>query len=235
MNPIVGGFRADVSPGLLRKCLLLNVAQTALRGTGALIPTVRMVMDGCLKNRQTSDLFSRHLGFCRDGPTSDLDVFGPRMDGWNQRGPEINVPSGRKQIFADVSEVRSRTMSAIKAKDTGPELIVRRLLHKLGYRYRLHLKGLPGKPDLVFSKRRKVIEIRGCFWHGHGCRMGKPPQSRLEYWIPKIAATKERDAHNMAALKADGWCVLELWECRIHIGREQLETDLVAFLGPIKA
>lgn len=95
-----------------------------------------------------------------------------------------------------------------------PELAVRSLVHRLGYRFRLHSKDLPGKPDLVFRARSKVIFVHGCFWHGHhACRDGKLPKSNSSYWSPKLAANKARDARNLAALEAQGWDALVIWEC----------------------
>jgi DNA mismatch endonuclease, patch repair protein len=127
-------------------------------------------------------------------------------------------------------------MQANRGKDTAPEMVVRRLLHVLGYRYRLHRRDLPGKPDVTFSARRKVIEIRGCFWHGHGCHpLGQLPRSRTDYWGPKIAATKARDQRNMTALRAQGWKVLEIWECRVRSVPNEIRNELVAFLGPVRA
>src|SRR5581483_7737979 len=111
---------------------------------------------------------------------------------------------------------RSENMRRIKSKNMKPELAVRRLVHKLGYRYRLHRKDLPGNPDLVFSSKRKVIFVNGCFWHGHdleGCRDGRRPKSNTGYWNTKLARNKERDAKNIAALEASGWAVLTIWEC----------------------
>ncbi len=104
-------------------------------------------------------------------------------------------------------------MQSVGTHDTGPELTVRKALHGLGYRYRLQAKKLPGKPDIVFPGRRKVIFVHGCFWHGHGCRKGQAPKSRLEYWEPKLKATKDRDAAQIAMLKSLGWSVLEVWQC----------------------
>ena len=142
-------------------------------------------------------------------------------------------PKSSHRIFEGVTEGRRRNMVANRGKDTKPELTVRKLIHELGYRYRLHVKGLPGKPDVVFTKRRKIVEIRGCFWHGHGCYpLGQLPKSRTEYWSPKILGNKERDARNMALLRADGWEVLELWECRVRAAPEELIAELIAFLGP---
>ncbi|MFG1342479.1 very short patch repair endonuclease [Xanthobacter autotrophicus] len=141
-----------------------------------------------------------------------------------------------RPLFEGVSEGRSRNMQANRGKDTKPEMEVRRLLHALGYRYRLHRRDLPGKPDLVFPARRRVIEVRGCFWHGHGCHpLGQLPKSRTDYWAPKIARNKERDVRNIAALRDQGWDVLEVWECRIRTAREAVVMELVEFLGPVNA
>lgn len=107
-------------------------------------------------------------------------------------------------------------MSLIRAKDTKPEMAVRRLVHSLGYRYRLHRRGLAGCPDLVFSVRRKVIFVHGCFWHRHPdstCNLARLPKSREEFWIPKLESNAARDSKNELALKADGWDVLIIWEC----------------------
>ncbi|UNY41766.1 endonuclease [Burkholderia phage Milagro] len=111
---------------------------------------------------------------------------------------------------------RSERMSRIKGRNTKPELIVRSLIHRLGYRYRLHGKGLPGRPDLVFSKRRKVIFVHGCFWHRHeGCRLARLPKSRLDFWRPKLEANAERDKEVERQLSALGWKVLTIWECEV--------------------
>jgi DNA mismatch endonuclease, patch repair protein len=114
-------------------------------------------------------------------------------------------------------ELRSRTMRAVKSKDTKPEWTVRRLLHAAGYRYRLHAKDLPGKPDLVFPARRKVIFVHGCFWHGHDCARGdRQPKANADYWFAKIGRNRERDRHHLAGLHADKWKVLTVWECEIR-------------------
>lgn len=115
---------------------------------------------------------------------------------------------------------RSRQMSLVRSKDTKPELLVRRLVHALGYRYRLHRKELPGQPDMVFSSRRKVIFIHGCFWHGHICSLGRMPKSRVSYWEPKINRNKERDKLTLRRLRALGWRYLVLWECRLRKNAE---------------
>ncbi|MGH6850732.1 MAG: very short patch repair endonuclease [Methylocella sp.] len=114
-----------------------------------------------------------------------------------------------------------------------PELAVRRLVHCLGYRYRLNRKSLPGKPDLVFGPRRKVIFVHGCFWHGHdepACLDGRAPRSNQSYWLPKLARNRERDTANIAALKASAWDVLVIWECETG-DIEDLKARLMRFLG----
>lgn len=110
-------------------------------------------------------------------------------------------------------EKRSATMRAVRGKDTGPEMTVRILTHRMGYRYRLHCKDLPGKPDLVFPSRHKVIFVHGCFWHAHGCSIGQPPKSHLGYWLPKLERNRERDVENIEQLKAIGWSILIIWQC----------------------
>ena len=111
------------------------------------------------------------------------------------------------------AEQRRRIMQAVKSRDTGPEMVVRRLLHSLGYRYRVHRKDLPGKPDVAFLSRRKAIFVHGCFWHGHGCPKGRLPKSRLDYWEPKLNANKERDRRKEKELRSMGWDVLTIWQC----------------------
>jgi DNA mismatch endonuclease, patch repair protein len=130
-------------------------------------------------------------------------------------------------------ERRSENMRRIKSKDMKPELAVRRLVHRLGYRYRLHRKDLAGKPDLVFGPAHKVIFVHGCFWHGHdapACLDGRVPRSNQGYWLPKLTRNKERDAASLAALKAAGWHVLIVWECETR-DAEGLKTRLESFLG----
>jgi DNA mismatch endonuclease (patch repair protein) len=113
-----------------------------------------------------------------------------------------------------------------------PEMTVRRLCHALGYRFRLHRKNLPGKPDLVFPSRKAVIFVHGCFWHQHpnpNCRDSRKPASNLEYWHPKLARTVDRDAKNTAALEEAGWRVLVIWECETR-NKAQLKTLVADFL-----
>jgi len=148
-------------------------------------------------------------------------------------GTHANMPN--RPTFDGVSAARRRNMQANRSKNTSPEMVVRRLLHAMGYRYRIHWN-LPGKPDISFPARRKAIEIRGCFWHGHGCqKIGQLPRSRTDYWSPKIMATQQRDKRNGAALKALGWEVIEVWECRVRAVPGDVADDLARFLGPIRA
>ena len=128
-------------------------------------------------------------------------------------------------------EQRSRIMKSVGARDTGPELTVRRLLHRLGYRYSLHRRDLPGRPDIVFPGRRKAIFIHGCFWHGHDCGKGELPKSRPEYWIVKIETNQERDARVVASLKRAGWQTLTVWQCELK-SLDTIERTLRKFLGP---
>jgi DNA mismatch endonuclease (patch repair protein) len=128
-------------------------------------------------------------------------------------------------------ESRSALMSRIRGKDTAPELVVRRLLHAHGYRFRLHRRDLPGTPDIVFPSRRKVIFVNGCFWHAHGCRIGRPPKSRPEFWLPKLQKNRSKDARNLRALRGLGWQVLTVWQCQTK-SQGRLEAKLFSFLGP---
>ncbi|WP_324780547.1 very short patch repair endonuclease [Thiobacillus sedimenti] len=112
------------------------------------------------------------------------------------------------------TEERSRRMALVRSTDTGPEMRVRRLLHGMGYRYRLHRRDLPGTPDLVFPGRRAVVLVHGCFWHRHeGCALARLPKSRKEFWVPKLEGNKARDARKVAALQDAGWRVFVVWEC----------------------
>ena len=126
-------------------------------------------------------------------------------------------------------EQRRRIMQAVRGKDTGPEWTVRRLLHSLGYRYRLHRKDLPGKPDLAFPSRKKAIFVHGCFWHAHGCRFGRPPKSRLDFWLPKLARNRQHDAGIREQLEELGWQVLTVWQCETK-DSAALTIRLCAFL-----
>lgn len=112
-------------------------------------------------------------------------------------------------------------MSRVKSTDTTPEMVVRRLFFAMGYRYRLHDKRLPGKPDLVFAGRRKIVFVNGCFWHGHeGCRYARLPKTHVDFWQAKIDKNRARDQANIASLEADGWTILTVWQCEL----KNLET-----------
>lgn len=130
--------------------------------------------------------------------------------------------------MADVvsREVRSRMMSGIRGKNTKPELLVRKGLHRLGFRYRLHVKSLPGKPDLVFPRFRAVIFVHGCFWHGHDCHLFKWPQTRREFWKAKIERNSAVDRAATLALRDKGWRDGVIWECAIK-GRHRLPFETV--------
>jgi DNA mismatch endonuclease (patch repair protein) len=127
-------------------------------------------------------------------------------------------------------ETRSRIMRAVKGKNTTPELVVRRLVFGSGYRYRLHRKDLPGKPDLVFPRLRKIIFVHGCFWHAHTCARGaRIPQNNRQYWVQKIQRNAVRDRKNRAALKKLGWEVHIIWECELKdVGK--LQSGIGRFL-----
>lgn len=144
----------------------------------------------------------------------------------------------RKAVRNPLSrEKRSNIMRAIRAKNTGPERYVRSLLHRLGYRFQIHVKVLPGTPDIVFTKRRKVIFVHGCFWHQHhdpNCRAGHPPRSNTDYWQPKLARNVSRDKQNLNDLKKARWEVLVIWECEIG-GEVELERSVCRFLGQPRA
>lgn len=120
-------------------------------------------------------------------------------------------------------------MASIGKKDTTPELVVRKALHRLRYRYRIHRKDLPGTPDIAFPSRRKVIFVHGCFWHAHGCKIGRPPRSNISFWKPKLDRNKKRDQKKELALKEAGWDVMTVWECETR-DMESLAPKLVAFL-----
>lgn len=122
-------------------------------------------------------------------------------------------------------------MARVRATNTRPELLVRRLVHSLGYRYRLHRRDLPGSPDLAFGPRRKVVFVHGCFWHGHDCRRGsRAPKANPDYWREKIARNRARDADVGERLAALGWAALAVWECETT-DREALASRLIAFLS----
>lgn len=132
-------------------------------------------------------------------------------------------------------EQRQLNMSRIRGKDTRPEMVVRSMVHRMGYRYRLHCSNLPGKPDLVLVRHRKIIFVHGCFWHMHKCRYGRViPKTRAEFWQNKRLANVARDKRNLAKLKRAGWQVLVVWECWTR-DLDMLRRRLEAFLGDEKA
>ena len=126
-------------------------------------------------------------------------------------------------------ERRSEIMFHIKSKDTSIELMVRRYLFALGYRYRVNYKALPGKPDIVFTKKKIAIFIHGCYWHGHDCgsRYAHSSQSNKAYWGPKIQRTQQRDQEHTAQLEADGWKVIVLWECQVRLDFDRIMLTLL--------
>lgn len=130
-------------------------------------------------------------------------------------------------------EVRSYNMSRIKGKDTKPEMLVRKFLFAQGFRYRLHVKNLPGKPDIVLPKYKTVIFIHGCFWHGHkGCKYFVVPKTRTEWWINKIERNKELDKKNLRLLRQDSWKVLTIFECKLK--KRKIDKTLQQLLQDIK-
>jgi len=133
--------------------------------------------------------------------------------------------------MSETVEQRSKIMRAVKSTNTAPEMLVRRLAHRMGYRFRLHRKDLPGKPDLVFPIRRKVIFVHGCFWHGHECGRGaRQPVNNRAYWERKIAGNRVRDEGIPARLRSLGWKSLVIWECETR-AEDRLEKRLRKFLG----
>jgi len=130
-------------------------------------------------------------------------------------------------------EARSERMALIRGKDTKPEMVVRRLVHSMGYRYRLHVKGLPGKPDLAFRSRKKVIWVHGCFWHRHDdpqCKLARLPKSRVDFWREKLEGNRQRDLRHQQDLVAMGWSYIIVWECQLK-GIDRLRERIVDFLG----
>jgi DNA mismatch endonuclease (patch repair protein) len=143
------------------------------------------------------------------------------------------MASNKVRFMTDTltSERRSANMRAIRSQDMKPELRVRRIAHAMGYRFRLHRRDLPGKPDLVFSSRQKAIFVHGCFWHQHAeCTDGHLPQSNSGYWGPKLMKNKERDTNHIAKLKNGGWEVLIIWECETE-DKLRLQSQIGDFLS----
>lgn len=122
-------------------------------------------------------------------------------------------------------------MRRVRRENTAPELAVRRMLHRMGYRFRLHAKELPGSPDVVFRPRKAAIFVHGCFWHGHHCRWRRPVRSNAEYWASKIERNQQRDAASLEALRAAGWRAMVVWECELK-EPDALKAELRAFVEP---
>jgi DNA mismatch endonuclease (patch repair protein) len=142
--------------------------------------------------------------------------------------PISNAQQQRTDVFSPAQ--RSWIMSRVRSQGTKPELVVRSLAHRLGYRFRLYRKDLPGAPDLTFSSRAKVIFVHGCFWHGHPCKRGaRLPKTNPAYWLKKIARNKERDRNHRRRLRQLGWSVLVLWECQLR-DQQKLALRLSRFL-----
>ncbi len=144
---------------------------------------------------------------------------------------------GINSVLADVTDTltiqaRSERMARVKGKNTTPELLVRSIVHGLGFRFRLHASELPGKPDIVLRKRFKAIFVHGCFWHRHrkrGCPLARLPKSRQEFWVSKLEGNRLRDLRNKRALRKLGWSVLEIWECELK-DRKALTARILYFL-----
>lgn len=138
--------------------------------------------------------------------------------------PAPRLTSGRDPL---TPEQRRLNMSRVRGKDTQPELLIRRALHASGLRYRLHGAKLPGRPDLVFPRRRAVVFVHGCFWHGHHCPLFRLPATRKEFWSEKIEKNRARDAGAVVALRSDGWRILTVWECALR-GPSRRDVSAVA-------
>ncbi len=139
-------------------------------------------------------------------------------------GSSRSLPANGPMPDIVAPEVRSRMMSGIRGKNTKPEMVLRKGLHAMGFRFRLHDKYLPGKPDLVFPGRKAVLFAHGCFWHGHNCHLFRWPSSREEFWLAKIRRNQEIDASATAQLEAIGWRVGIVWECALK-GRARLPLE----------
>jgi DNA mismatch endonuclease (patch repair protein) len=149
----------------------------------------------------------------------------PALEQIMESGPDMPNP------MLVTTPSRSALMARIRSKNTKPEMLVRSALHRLGFRFRLHMRGLPGCPDIVLPKYSTIIQVKGCFWHWHTCRDGKIPKSNRAYWAPKLLKNRERDRSNECKLRRLGWSVHSVWECRLR-NRDQIgiETLLLKIL-----
>lgn len=135
-----------------------------------------------------------------------------------------------KMVDNRTVESRSALMARVKQKNTTPEMIVRRLLHRMGYRFRLHQKDLPGRPDIVLSRHKKVVFVHGCFWHRHDCKKATMPKTNQDFWKNKFQTNIDRDTKVLLSIKERGWETLTIWECEAQDG-DKLELRLLKFLG----
>ena len=129
------------------------------------------------------------------------------------------------------SQTRSKMMSGIQGKNTKPEIMIRKALHQKGFRYRLHVKSLPGKPDLVFPKYKAAIQINGCFWHGHNCHLFKWPSTQPEFWREKILGNRERDAVKLKEMEEIGWRTMIIWECAVKGKYKQPFNEVIEWVS----
>lgn len=145
------------------------------------------------------------------------------------------MPSGKSRRLARPMDTltrieRSERMALIRGKDTKPEIVVRKIAHSCGYRFRLHVSKLPGKPDIVFPRLRKVIFVHGCYWHRHpGCALARLPKTKLRFWVPKLTENRRRDLRNIARLRRGQWKVTVVWECQLK-NPVSLEKRIKGFL-----
>lgn len=150
-----------------------------------------------------------------------------------RNSPRLPRPSEVGQ-FAGVSPATRKVMQANKGRDTGPEMIVRRMVHAMGYRYRIHRKDLPGRPDIAFGPKRKAIFVHGCFWHAHDaveCRVASRPKTRSAFWEAKFERNRARDERSLNELRSLGWTTLVVWECELR-DVAALRLRLASFLAP---
>ena len=128
---------------------------------------------------------------------------------------------------------RSQHMKLVRGKNTSPELLVRRLIHSMGFRYSLHRNDLPVRPDIVCTRLNRIIFVHGCFWHRHAastCRLARLPKTKLDFWLPKLESNRLRDQKNLRALRSQGWTILVVWECQLR-DKERIKNKLKRFLG----